>query len=76
MAAGPAYAQAVSQGSDLRAAIDAWRNALRINPHYAIAHAALARLYRKAGDPSSAQRHENYFHALETWNRQKNARRL
>jgi tetratricopeptide (TPR) repeat protein len=76
MAAGSAYAQAVSRGPDPRAAIDAWRNVLRMNPHYAIAHAALARLYRKAGDPSSAQRHENYFHALETWNRQKNARRL
>ncbi len=76
MAAASAYAQAVSRGPDLPAAIDAWRNVLRVNPHLADAHAALARLYLKAGDPSSAHRHEKYFHVLEEWRRQRDARRF
>ena len=49
-----AYAQTVLPGPNPRAAIDAWRNVLRVNPHLVQAHATLARLYLKAGEPAAA----------------------
>jgi cytochrome c-type biogenesis protein CcmH/NrfG len=76
MAATVAYAQVVSTGPELRKAVDAWRNVLRVNPTDAKAHAALAQLYLKTDDPSLAERHEKYFRALVDWNRQKNAQRF
>jgi predicted TPR repeat methyltransferase len=62
-----AYAKTVSSGSDVRAAIDAWRNVLRIVPDAAVSHAALVQLYLKAGDARSARQHEEYLRLLEQW---------
>jgi tetratricopeptide (TPR) repeat protein len=68
-----AYAYTVPPWVGPRAAIDAWRNVLRINPDSGPAHAALARLYVAAGDPAAARRHENYLRALEQWDRRRRA---
>jgi tetratricopeptide (TPR) repeat protein len=76
LAAASAYAQAVSRGPSVPAAIEAWRNVLRTNPEITDAHAALVRLYLDAGDPSSAHRHEKYLQALREWIRQSKARHL
>jgi tetratricopeptide (TPR) repeat protein len=73
--AASAYAQVLSAGPDVRAAIEAWQNLLRIDPDSLDGHRALAGLYREVGDLPSAERHENYFQALTRWNQQKNSRR-
>jgi hypothetical protein len=57
------YAQAVAAGPDVRAAIDAWRNVLRIDPFEEKCHVALAQLYAKAGDAQSARRHQQFLDA-------------
>ena len=69
------YAQVVALGPDPRAAIEAWRNALRVNPADTSAHAALTKLYRKVGEPARASEHEEYLRALKEWIRQRKARR-
>jgi tetratricopeptide (TPR) repeat protein len=71
-----AYAQTILPGPNPRAAIDAWRNVLRVNPDLAQAHATLARLYLKAGEPAAAHQHEKYLRALDQWIRLRNAQRF
>jgi len=61
------YAAFVSAGPDVRVAIAAWRNALRIVPDANNYHAAIAQLYLKAGDAPSARRHQDYLRLLEQW---------
>jgi Tfp pilus assembly protein PilF len=68
------YAVFESAAPDAQTAIDAWRNVLRISPSDHDGHAALARLYLKAGNASSAERHEKYLRMLEKWGQQANAR--
>jgi Tfp pilus assembly protein PilF len=63
------YALLMSGDQNVRAAIDACQNVLRIDPSDRDAHGALAQLYLRVGDPASAHRHEDYLRRLDEWNR-------
>jgi hypothetical protein len=59
------YAAILSAGPDVRAAIDASRNILRINPFSKTCHETLSKLYLSVGDQQSAIQHQDYVNRIK-----------